>query len=143
MFFFFSINLYHVLFFDWYVFSTVMATNSIFPIVRVSKIDVFMASLVFFRVFFISIPVYAKRTIVQTLIIRRRAQAAHAGRHLRCLDLVLENLLLLCWIRPLYRVFRNLWDPLRELIVHLKVMKKTHINICPICLRLWDIMNFL
>ena len=29
-------------------------------------------------------------------------------------------------------VFCNLWDPLRELIVRLKVMEKSHINICPI-----------
>ena len=29
----------------------------------------------------------------------------------------------------IYRVFRNLWG------------KKIHINTCPICLRLWDIMN--
>ena len=36
----------------------------------------------------------------------------------------------------IYRVFRNLWDPLRQLIVRLKIMKKCHINICPICLRL-------
>ena len=38
----------------------------------------------------------------------------------------------------LYWVFRNLWDPPREL----KIMEKSHINIC-LCLRLWDIMNFL
>ena len=43
----------------------------------------------------------------------------------------------------IYRVFRNLWDPLRELIVRLKIMKKSHVNICPICLRLRDIMNFI
>ena len=36
----------------------------------------------------------------------------------------------------LYRVFRNLWNPVRELIVRLKIMEKSHINICPICLRL-------
>ena len=29
-----------------------------------------------------------------------------------------------------------------HLIVRLKIMKKSHINICSICLRLWDIMNF-
>ena len=29
------------------------------------------------------------------------------------------------------------------LIVRLKIMKKSHANICPICLRLWDIMNFI
>ena len=40
-------------------------------------------------------------------------------------------------------MFRNLWDPLRELIVRLKIMRKSHINICPICLHLWNIMNFL
>ena len=43
----------------------------------------------------------------------------------------------------IYKVFRNLWDPLRELIVRLKIMGKCHINICPICLRLWDIMNLI
>ena len=36
----------------------------------------------------------------------------------------------------IYGVFRNLWDPLRELNVRLKIMKKSHINICPICPRL-------
>ena len=41
------------------------------------------------------------------------------------------------------KVFRNLWDTLRELIVRLKIMKKSHVNICPICLRLWDVMNFI
>ena len=46
-------------------------------------------------------------------------------------------------IKYVYRVFRNLWDPLPELIVRLKIMKKNHINICPVCLRLWDIMNFI
>ena len=30
-----------------------------------------------------------------------------------------------------YTRFRNLWDPLRELILRLKIMKKRHINICP------------
>ena len=38
-----------------------------------------------------------------------------------------------------YRVFRNLCDPLWELIV--KLMKKSHVNMCPICLRLRDIMK--
>ena len=33
-------------------------------------------------------------------------------------------------------MFRNLWDPLRELTVRLEIMKKSHINICSICLRL-------
>ena len=46
-------------------------------------------------------------------------------------------------VYTLYRVFRNLWDPLRQLIVRLKIMKKCHINICPICRRLWNRMNSL
>ena len=54
-----------------------------------------------------------------------------------------------CW---LFRVLVSFYTgcfvtcgtPLRELIVRLKIMKKSsHINICPVCLRLWDIMNFL
>ena len=32
----------------------------------------------------------------------------------------------------MYRMFRNSWNPLWELIVRLKVMKQSHINICPI-----------
>ena len=37
----------------------------------------------------------------------------------------------------IYRVFRNLCGILWELIVKcLKIMKKSHTNICPICLRL-------
>ena len=32
----------------------------------------------------------------------------------------------------IYRVFRNMWDPLRELIVRLKIMKKNRINVCPV-----------
>ena len=47
------------------------------------------------------------------------------------------------FILYIYRVFRKLWDPLRELIVRLKIVKRSHINICPICLRLWDIINFI
>ena len=54
-----------------------------------------------------------------------------------------ENLTeLLSSFRPLYRVFRNLWDSLRQLIVGLKIMKESRINICPICLCLLNIMNF-
>ena len=41
----------------------------------------------------------------------------------------------------LYRVFRDLWHPLRELIVRLKIMKKSHTN--NVCLRLRDVMNFI
>ena len=43
----------------------------------------------------------------------------------------------------IHRMFRNLWDPLRELTVRLEIMKKSHINICPICLRLRDTINFI
>ena len=52
-------------------------------------------------------------------------------------------LLIVVGLDDIYWVFRNLWDPLRELIVHLKIMKKSHVNISPICLCLRDIMNFL
>ena len=42
----------------------------------------------------------------------------------------------------LHRLFRNLWHPLRELIVRLKIMKKSHINICPIRRRLQWVFCF-
>ena len=48
-----------------------------------------------------------------------------------------SNPLIFQWSLCIYRVFRN---------THLgsrKIMNKSHINICPICLRLWDIMNFI
>ena len=54
------------------------------------------------------------------------------------------SLWIIHWIFSwIYRVFRNLSDPLREVIVRLKLMKKSYINICSICLCLWDVMNFL
>ena len=39
----------------------------------------------------------------------------------------------------IYRVFCNLWNPLQELIVRLKVMKKSHINICVLSVFVYEI----
>ena len=45
--------------------------------------------------------------------------------------------------RHIYRVFRNLWHPLQELIARRKIMKNSHINICLICLHSWHTTNFI